>query len=625
MVEPQRQQQSSSEQQLKQCLPVHLIVLFDSLSNVDFVNLTKRTLKEKVEALKVAVAKEFARRDGKPIEVKQQPSDNFGKRSQDTQVTSSSNRGLDSRASSSSQEKSRPGNESNHRSRDENRSRDGRQRDEHGHVSRVAASSSSSNRSNRPEVSVPFENTKSDKSSKRTSESHKKASAGVRPPNFADLIKLASTGGGDSVRESNGSRSSPPEPEASPSHPHPTSRPRQEIRHETSNHNSLGRSRQDVVGTCDRNRSSSRPDDRNRRYPEESTGGNERLKNRNDIDNNHRRSRNDVSRERLQEPPARRENKTASETHASVSFNRPNGLNTTRPVANPARITQRNNSGDSTGSSSKSLEHRRVDSWTSQRVLPSNRRTDCDTEVVSKNDKQEKKIGARVRKKDEEERQLELRKQRLRQEEERIKLRNEALAGRKSAQAELKTIVSKTQGSTVLSCGKPPPPPPPRRPPPDSPSSSNGRLPSRGGRDYNDFDGGRRMREVMGPPRGRGIRDPYSRHGTRRDMYSNDYDDAESYDSSMEGFIDDDDTNEFLDDGDVSHHIREIFGYDKRKYADMDDDDIEEASFATIEKEERRSARIGRKEDLEDIRMEMEKKKEKRKRCVIDDDDEDDR
>jgi protein SPT2 len=100
------------------------------------------------------------------------------------------------------------------------------------------------------------------------------------------------------------------------------------------------------------------------------------------------------------------------------------------------------------------------------------------------------------------------------------------------------------------------------------------------------------------------------------DRYYDDYDDEEE--EEMDDFIDDD--NNYVDDDvpDVSQHIREIFGYDKRKYADFDDDDIEESSYAQVQKEEMRSAKIGRKEDLEDMRMELMKKKEKRKQMARD-------
>ena len=80
---------------------------------------------------------------------------------------------------------------------------------------------------------------------------------------------------------------------------------------------------------------------------------------------------------------------------------------------------------------------------------------------------------------------------------------------------------------------------------------------------------------------------------------------------------DDDDMADFIDDGpieeDYSKHIREIFGYDKRKYRYIDDDDdIQESSFADCMKEETRSARLGRQEDLEDMRKEEEEKRLKR-------------
>jgi hypothetical protein len=98
---------------------------------------------------------------------------------------------------------------------------------------------------------------------------------------------------------------------------------------------------------------------------------------------------------------------------------------------------------------------------------------------------------------------------------------------------------------------------------------------------------------------------------------------------------DDDDMNSFIDDGedleqqrnDVSSYIREIFGYDKRKYLFDNDEDIEESSFAEQMREEARSAKIGLREDLEDIRREEEelkkKKSKKKRRNMIDDSEED--
>jgi protein SPT2 len=81
----------------------------------------------------------------------------------------------------------------------------------------------------------------------------------------------------------------------------------------------------------------------------------------------------------------------------------------------------------------------------------------------------------------------------------------------------------------------------------------------------------------------------------------------------------DDDMSDFIDDGpeekpeeeDYSRAIREIFGYDKRKYRNIDDDDIEEANFAQCMKEESQSLRAGIQEDLEDMRLEEEEKRRK--------------
>merc|ERR1712059_221941 len=89
-------------------------------------------------------------------------------------------------------------------------------------------------------------------------------------------------------------------------------------------------------------------------------------------------------------------------------------------------------------------------------------------------------------------------------------------------------------------------------------------------------------------------------------------DSEEEYDSEMDDFIDD--TN---DKTDISAEIRNIFGYDKRRYKDEDFDDrsMENNKFSSIMMEEARSAKIGRQEDLEDMRREeMEKKRKKFRR-----------
>jgi len=88
-------------------------------------------------------------------------------------------------------------------------------------------------------------------------------------------------------------------------------------------------------------------------------------------------------------------------------------------------------------------------------------------------------------------------------------------------------------------------------------------------------------------------------------------DSEEDYDSEMDDFIDDSDSRV-----DISAEIRNIFGYDKRRYRDEDFDDrsMENNKFSSIMMEEARSARIGRMEDLEDMRREEEELKRKKNR-----------
>lgn len=68
------------------------------------------------------------------------------------------------------------------------------------------------------------------------------------------------------------------------------------------------------------------------------------------------------------------------------------------------------------------------------------------------------------------------------------------------------------------------------------------------------------------------------------------YDDDDSeYDSELDDFIDDGGCEE-----DISSHIRDIFGYDKRRYRDMDDDDDRmESSYAQVQREEFISKKLG--------------------------------
>lgn len=89
-----------------------------------------------------------------------------------------------------------------------------------------------------------------------------------------------------------------------------------------------------------------------------------------------------------------------------------------------------------------------------------------------------------------------------------------------------------------------------------------------------------------------------------------DSDEESEYDSEMDDFIDDD-----IVENDYSNEIRKIFGYDKSRYRDEDDDiDNMESTFAQQQKEEFISKKIGIMEDLEDMRQEAEEKKRKAKR-----------
>lgn len=84
----------------------------------------------------------------------------------------------------------------------------------------------------------------------------------------------------------------------------------------------------------------------------------------------------------------------------------------------------------------------------------------------------------------------------------------------------------------------------------------------------------------------------------------------EEEDSEMDDFIDDDDV-----DYNWSNEIKNIFGYDRSRYRDEDDDvDNMESSFAQQQREEFISKKIGMMEDLEDMRQEEEEKKRKAKK-----------
>ncbi|XP_055841278.1 protein SPT2 homolog [Episyrphus balteatus] len=86
-----------------------------------------------------------------------------------------------------------------------------------------------------------------------------------------------------------------------------------------------------------------------------------------------------------------------------------------------------------------------------------------------------------------------------------------------------------------------------------------------------------------------------------------DDDDEDEYDSDLDDFIDDGPDGE-----DYSQHIKAIFGYDKSRYRDIDEDDSGmESTFAQQMREEYVSKKIGLMEDLEDMRQEAEDKKRK--------------
>ena len=86
------------------------------------------------------------------------------------------------------------------------------------------------------------------------------------------------------------------------------------------------------------------------------------------------------------------------------------------------------------------------------------------------------------------------------------------------------------------------------------------------------------------------------------------FDDEDEYDSELDDFIADEPEEE----QDVSKYISEIFGYDRSKYRDIDEDDSAmESNFAQQLKEEFISTKTGIMEDLEDIRKEAWEKKRK--------------
>ncbi|XP_068255995.1 protein SPT2 homolog [Nyctibius grandis] len=87
-------------------------------------------------------------------------------------------------------------------------------------------------------------------------------------------------------------------------------------------------------------------------------------------------------------------------------------------------------------------------------------------------------------------------------------------------------------------------------------------------------------------------------------------DDDDEYDSEMDDFIEDEGEPQ----EEISKHIREIFGYDRKRYKDESDYALRymESSWREQQKEEARSLRLGVQEDLEELRREEEELKRKR-------------
>lgn len=116
------------------------------------------------------------------------------------------------------------------------------------------------------------------------------------------------------------------------------------------------------------------------------------------------------------------------------------------------------------------------------------------------------------------------------------------------------------------------------------------------------------------------------RRGDYDSNYNTSYADYDEYDEE-----DDDDMRDFIDDGDdyetsedVSKAIQELFPrYNKRKFQFLDDDDIEESSYAQQMKEEFYSSREAKREDLEEELKERAEKKRKLRLGLMSSDEDD--
>lgn len=241
------------------------------------------------------------------------------------------------------------------------------------------------------------------------------------------------------------------------------------------------------------------------------------------------------------------------------------------------------------------------------------------------------RLNAAQRKKLLEEAELEKRRQRLRDEEERIRLRNQALAGKRSGEDVQKFFQKANSGK------------PPQHAAKYGQSSSTAsatrrneeverRLSAPAKKPHERINGSVNKEAIQRlqakPKRGPLPLNPYldNFESTSRKllgerpqprMPSNgrrpfeNFDDSEDEDEEMNDFIDDGDDYRADHKEDISSYIREIFGYDKRKYIDMNDDDIQEATFGQVDEEEIRSAKIGAIEDWKDMQEEAEHKRKK--------------
>nr|XP_055173803.1 protein SPT2 homolog isoform X2 [Nyctereutes procyonoides] len=104
-------------------------------------------------------------------------------------------------------------------------------------------------------------------------------------------------------------------------------------------------------------------------------------------------------------------------------------------------------------------------------------------------------------------------------------------------------------------------------------------------------------------------RPPFPSSYKRQREYE-DEEDEDEYDSEMEDFIEDEGEPQ----EEISKHIREIFGYDRKKYKDESDYALRymESSWKEQQKEEAKSLRLGMQEDLEEMRREEEEMKRRK-------------